>query len=762
MAGSDFIDPFDKAVPQGARAMPAAPPPSNSGFVDPFDRPGYGGTAPPAPLADMPTPAPAEDTSMMGRVRSGATWLQNQITGKDRTEFDFPNLDASALRTGGDLQPRALKPGESIYTPQQAKESKTLGMLDFASDDKARLDMIREARPDVASTAKEDRFGNIYVTVDGKPFYLNKPGLTVNALRGAGASAIASAPLAIATGGAGVGASLPIRAGLSSIIGAGGSIIQDLIAGQAGSKQGVDLPRAATAGVFGAGFEMAAPAKAALVNLFRGNPEFATVTNTGAVNLTQKGQEAFAKAGIDVRTLPQDALKAFMRDVRGAVSPEDAARASGARGLPVPIPLSRGDITGKPSQQMFESLSEKGAFGQGAESVMRGFRSEQQEAIRGNVPALQNMIGGGQITERGQAGANAVATLQSQKAAQKAGVDAAYEAARGAGAGVDADALSRVYSGIVGSDGVRDRIAFAPNVKTLVDDLASTLAKARQGGDSATNIKALYEWRRKASLLQAEAGTQSERTAAKNAVQAFDAQMDDLAANALIQGDAQAVALWKDAIGKASANFKKWDSDTLVAKLADADPLAASNIIFGSKDAGFINSPELVKGIKLLKSQLPRENWDAIREEAFLRLAQMGEGAYQGANRDFSGVNFKKAWDSFMMKNAPLARELFSGEERQTISQFATQAAKATGRVRGGDNFSNTTPAAANMIQRFFNMPFMTAKVAAVLSNTPGASSALGMVSTSRAVGSTSGAIPKVRGFPALTGTVGNVATGDQ
>ena len=752
MSGWDQFERVD--VPGNRPATPAAAVGASPSGWDQFERVD-------APRQLAPS-APAEDTSVVGRIRSGATWLQNQVTGKDRTEFDFPNLDASTLRTGGDLQPRALRPGESIYTPQQAKEAQTLGRLDFASDDKARLDMIRAARPDIAATAKEDRFGNIYVAVDGKPYYLNKPGLTVNALRGAGASALASLPLALATGGAGVGLSLPLRAGLSAVVGAGGSMMQDAIAEQGGSQQGIDLPRAATAGLFGAGLEMAAPAKAALVNLFRGNPEYATVTHTGAVNLTQAGQQAFEKAGIDVKTIPQSALRAFMADVRNAVNPEDAARASASRGLPVPIPLSKGDITGKPSQQMFESLSEKGAFGQGAESVMRGFRSEQQDAIRGNVPAIQNIIGGGQITERGQAGANAVAMLQSQRAAQKAGVDAAYDAARATNAEIGGAGLSQVISAITNSDSVRPLLRNSPRAQGAISDLTEIFQKARTGNDLNVPVGKLFQWRRDVSRLYGVTTDATERTALKGVLREFDNQLDTLGTGSLMTGDPQAVKLWQEAINKASANFKKWDSDTLVAKLADADPLAASNIIFGSKDAGFINSPELVKGIKSLKDQLPAENWNAIREEAFLRLAQMGEGAYQGATRDFSGVNFKKAWDSFMMKNAPLARELFTGEERQTISQFATQAAKATGRVKGGDNFSNTTPAAANMVQRFFNMPFMTAKIAAVLSNTPGASSALGVVSTSRAVNSTSGAIPKVRGFPALTGTVGNVATGDQ
>lgn len=702
-------------------------------------------------------PTPAEDTSMMGRIRSGASWMQNQVTGKDRTEFDYPNLDVGAIAPGG-----PAKPGQIMLDDEQMRGVNSLGRFDFASDDKGRLDILRVARPDIAETAKTDKFGNIYVSVDGKPAYLNRPGLTGRALASGGASLYSSLPLAMATGLRGVGMALPGRAGSAFGIGAGGSMIQDAIAADGGSKQGVDLPRAAVAGAMGAGFEMAGPAKAALVKLFRGNPQYAQVTTTGGVNLTQAGREAFDAAGIDPQTVSQDALKAFMADVRNAVDPSDAARASGARGLPVPVNLSKGDVTANPAQQMFESLSEKGAYGEGPSRMMRGFRSEQADAIRANVPAIQERIGGGQITERGQAGANVVAALQSQRAAQKAGVDSAYDAARAAGAGVEAPALAGVYSKIVGTKEVSDRIAFAPQANALVTQLGRITQKARAAGDNTTNIRELYDWRRKASMLASEAGTSTDRAAAKAAVRAFDAQMDDIATNALISGDQQAVALWTDAIKKASANFKKWDSDTLVGKLADADPLAASNIIFGSKDAGFINSPELVKGIKTLKDTLPVENWNAIREEAFLRLAQQGEGAYQGATRDFSGVNFKKAWDNFMMKNAPLARELFSGEERQLISQFATTAAKATGKVRGGDNFSNTTVAASNMFQRLFNMPFFGERVASLIRETPGAGAALAGYASVRASGATTGSVPRVRGFPSLSGAVGNAATGDQ
>lgn len=734
--------PQQEAAPPVAQGAPAAPQASG------FER-----------FQAVGAPAPQPQAQPEGNVlRRAGTWVQNQVTGRDRTEFDYPNLDVDAIAPGGPIQRNVP------LTQEQAQGVNTLGRFNFASDDKGRLDILRAARPDIAQTAQTDRFGNIYVNVDGQPQYLNRPGLTGRALASGAASIYSGLPMAgLMASGAGLGTLA--RTALAALTGGGASVNQDLIAAGGGSQQGIDVPRAGMSALFGAGVELASPAKAAIVRMLRGNPEFATNVG-GTINLTEAGRRAFVEAGIDPSTLSNDAMRAFWADARNAANPADAARAASARGLPVTIPLSRGDMTGRPSDQMFESLSEKGAFGQGAETVMRGFRSEQQDAIRGNIPAIQTRLSGGQRPAVGdnmhQAGANIVARLQAMRSADEAAVDAAYTAARATNAELGGAGLSQMISEITNSDRVRPYLANSPRAQSAISQLTDIFNKARNADDLNVPVGNLFQWRRDISKLYGVTTDATEKTALRGVLREFDSQMDNLGTGSLMTGDPAAVQLWREAIGKASAKFQKWDSDTLVSKLADADPLTASNIIFGSKDAGFIKSPELVQGLRQLRRTIPPENWNEIREEAFLRLANKGEGAYQGANRDFSGVNFKKAWDGFMRDNRALARELYSDEEIRLISDFARVSASATGRVRGGDNFSNTTPAAANMVQRLVNLPFMSPRLIAAISQAPGAAQVLGVYATTRAAGAATGAIPQIGGAPVVSGVVGNAITGDQ
>jgi hypothetical protein len=377
---------------------------------------------------------------------------------------------------------------------------------------------------------------------------------------------------------------------------------------------------------------------------------------------------------------------------------------------------------------------------------MRNFRAGQQDAVRANVPAIQGRISGGapQVLERGQAGAQAQTALTTMRGAEKAGVDAAYEAARKAPAGFSGpQAVQRLYNEIGQAAPVAERLSFSPKAQTLLSELQSITPDE----NASLPVRALFDWRRRVSSLANETTDATERAALDGMKRQFDASMEKLAASDLMQGDPAAIEAWKRAIGARSMFGQKWQADDIVERLTTegVTPEAASNLIFNSKEAGFINSPELVSAMRKLKGVLPAEQWNAIREEAFLRLAQQGEGAYSGSTRSFSGVNFKRAWDNFQMKNAPLVREFFGDEERKLISQFAKEAAEATGKVRGGDNYSNTTVALSNLVQRLRMLPFGE-KMAALISGIPGAGQVYGGVSTLKTVGATNAKVPLRQG----------------
>jgi hypothetical protein len=661
-------------------------------------------------------------------VQEKAQGVANFVSGADRREFDYPELDTDAL---------APKPYMGMPQEEADKAARLGAVHLFGRRDAEKLDILSGVSPEVAKTAQVDKFGNAYVTINGQPQYLNRPGFSGADVSEAAGGALATLPEALIASRFFPGRGLPGRAGLSGGVAASGSIMQDLVAQRFGSNQPVDIGAATTAGVAGALFEGLTPGLQAMWRAVTRRPEFYS-----GGKLTEAGKQVLVRAGVDPEQITDDFARKFAAMARDAANPEDAARLAGSQSLPVSVPKTKGDVTGSPSQQMFESLAEKGAYGEMAENTMRNFRSGQQEAVRANVPAIQGRISGGapQVLERGQAGAQAQTALTSMRGAEKAAVDAAYDAARGMPAGFNGPrAVQQLYNEIGQASPVAERLSFSPKAQTLLSDLQALTP----GDDMGVPVRALFDWRRRVSSLANETTDATEKAALNGMKRQFDATMQKLAASDLMAGDKAAVDAWSKAIGARSMFGKKWQAGDIVERLTSGDvtPEAASNLIFNSKEAGFINSPELVAAMRKLKGTLPTEQWNAIREEAFLRLAQQGEGAYSGSARSFSGVNFKKAWDNFQMKNAPLVREFFGDEERKLISQFAKEAAEATGKVRGGDNFSNTTVALSNLVQRLRMLPFGE-KMAAFISGVPGAGQVYGGAMTMKTIGATNAKVP--------------------
>jgi hypothetical protein len=665
-------------------------------------------------------------------VQDKAQGVADFVSGADRREFDYPEFDPNMIAP-------KMQPGMSNEDATKAANLGGMGL--YGRRDKEKLDILATVSPEIANTAQMDKFGNTYVMVNGQPHYLNRPGLSRADVTEAAGGALAAVPEALVASRFYPGLGLAKRAGLSGTVAGSGSIMQDLAAQRFGSQQPVDVGAATSAAAAGALFETLTPGLQAIWRSVTRRPEFYS-----GGKLTEAGKAVLVRAGVDPEQVTDDFARHFATMARDAANPEDAARLAGAKSLPVPVPKTKGDITGSPSQQMFESLAEKGAYGQMAENTMRNFRAGQQDAVRANVPAIQGRISGGapQVLERGQAGAQAQTALTTMRGAEKAGVDAAYEAARKAPAGFSGpQAVQRLYNEIGQAAPVAERLSFSPKAQTLLSELQSITPDE----NASLPVRALFDWRRRVSSLANETTDATERAALDGMKRQFDASMEKLAASDLMQGDPAAIEAWKRAIGARSMFGQKWQADDIVERLTTegVTPEAASNLIFNSKEAGFINSPELVSAMRKLKGVLPAEQWNAIREEAFLRLAQQGEGAYSGSTRSFSGVNFKRAWDNFQMKNAPLVREFFGDEERKLISQFAKEAAEATGKVRGGDNYSNTTVALSNLVQRLRMLPFGE-KMAALISGIPGAGQVYGGVSTLKTVGATNAKVPLRQG----------------
>ena len=659
--------------------------------------------------------------------------VTSAVTGEGRKEFDFPDLSSQAAPIDVNA------PWFSDAREAQLQKSMTFDRLGLARTDKGKLDILAKEFPDIASTAKADKFGNVYVAMGGKQYYLNRPGVSREDFSEAQAGLVSTLPPTLLTGGAYAGASLPARMAMSGGVGASGSVVQDLLAQQFGSTEKIDPGMALASGAAGAAFEGLQPAARAIYQQIVRRPE---LYNQSTGTLTDAGRSILARVGFAPEEVSDDFARQFANMARQAANPEDAARLAAAQSLPVPVNPTLGDATRNPSQQMFESLAEKGAYGETAGAIIRNARSGQQEALRANVPAIQERIGGGQVTERGQAGQAVQQTLVNARNAERQAVDSAYNAARATNAELATpEAVNEFYTGVIQAAGPRFRHS------PMAQDMAGQLQELMRRNPSLTE---LYNWRRDLSSL-AQGANPVEKGALDAMRRHFDATMSDFALVGYISGDEGAVQAWNAAI-RARADFgAKWESGNILEKLTETvgqgqarqlkvAPEAASNVVFGGTSNGFLTQPEAVRVMRNLQQNLPPEQWNAIREEAFLRIAQNAEGAYQGAERSFSGVNLIKSWQNFQTKNPALARLMFNDEERRLIGQFTRVAADVTGKVRGGDNFSNTTPAMANIVQR---LPFLNRTLQLVV-QMPGVRSLVNAGQTVRAAGAVNPSVPRL------------------
>lgn len=714
---------------------------------------------PPAPYIPPPQP-PSLANQMLDIAKQGLNWGRDAalsvggfVSGSSRREFDLPEIwDAAGMEN----PPRDAA--------NYARQPQGLGMLALGRDDKQKAGIFLSNNPD--ATVRFDKFDNAIATWGGSDFYLNAPGVSHQDFRDLTVQGAVMLPLATAAakGLAARGLGLAGRVIGTGVGTATGGAAIDEGARAAGAPEGATAPKAALDFGVGAAFETLAPIASKIAAPFLRGSEAAFVDAAGKP--TAATLMAFKEAGIEAERVTADMVKQFAAEAAKATNTTDAARAVAARSLPVPVPQTRGQVTGMASDQMFEDMAQKGAYGRTAETIMKGFRERQQEALRGNVSAIQEQIAGGApaVAERGQGGQVAQAALVEGKQSAKDAATAAYRQAREAGQAGLPSAETERFAYNLGQSVWEHDVAALPRVKSLLDDFATL---GGEGAESSTTTRALFDWRARANNAM-KGGNPEEAAAIQKMIRQFDGDVNAAVEGSLLSGNTEAVSLWKNAIQGYKAFKDKWDSPDLIGALTATErvggksqlavaPEAATNFIFGKADLGFASRPELARELARMKDVLGENSaaWQGIREEAWLRFARAGEGPMEGGTSMFSGSKFKSAWDNANMKNAPLMRVLFDEGERKTISQFADVAARTTNPVKGGQNFSNTTSAQANIIQRMWGALFTGEQGKAFLGLVmPRLFSGLQGI---RAAGATDAAPAAMRLAPGATGGAGNM-----
>lgn len=484
----------------------------------------------------------------------------------------------------------------------------------------------------------------------------------------------------------------------------------------------------------GATLEVAIPALARLVQSVRGNPRLWSEQSN---RLTPAGEQAAREAGLDPAQASAALQREFATAAQNALRPEEAAAVAQARSLPVPVNLRRGQSTLDPDQQMFESQAGKGVFGPLAGETIRASDEAQQNALRANVPVIQQRIAGTQNTRVPELGAGVNQVQQALVANERSAarnVERLYETAR---SGRDASISRPIYN--QGVFNVFNRVLGSYDSEAIPNTarVLQRFARAIEGQPNAEPlVSEMFAIRARLAAIQqaTKGGDGLEYAASGTAKRELDNWLTQLMDESALSGDPSAVARWRAAIAARREYGRRFESDNMVEKLTSVqptaegearilklDPSAAVNLIFGRDDIGWVSKAGLFRDLMTVRRELGPQSsaWHALREEAFMRIARTAEGASGPTGREFSGANFAKAWEQMQAKNPQILRILFNEQERNLISQFATVARRVTTNVKGGNNSSNTSVGNAQVIRRLFTSAFMGPRMAAFLESVP-------------------------------------------
>lgn len=573
-------------------------------------------------------------------------------------------------------------PQANLNLPADKAAELTALLATTASDDRLKSG-IQRIIPD--AQFETDQFGNLVViapvggVADERAqwtrFYPNPQGLDVtDIMQGAGVATLAGPMGRIASG-----LGLTGLLGGAAIGGTEAALIEGASSKLSGSDFKIsDIPYGMAGGVAGAKL-------GEIVGRLMQSKNVGQIFDvTGA--LTPQARAALREAGIEEGAVTPDLAQAISDYAARGVDPQQAGRSAMAETLPVPVPLSRGQVSGTPVQQLFETEAGKGVYGEAPMRLMQDLERRQQEALRANIPAMQERLGAPAI-ERGTGGAMAQEALVGQREAARQEAGRLFDVAREAGpAAIPSQVAGWVDDTLAAS--IRD---FPPAVRPVTTSLYDQINQVlSSGGD----IKSLFDIR--SQLVKAgNAGTQ-EAAAAAALKGELDRQLIGLADQALLSGDRAII----DAYGEAIKNYADfagmWKSRGILDQLTQTvrrdgemtlrvAPEDAANYILGANASGMITKANLVRNLRTLKDQLPEAEWNGIRQEAFMRIF---DTAQRGQN--VSGQTFSSLWSRFQRENPALVRELFTESDQALFSQFAAVATTVSNTARNTSNSATT------------------------------------------------------------------------
>jgi hypothetical protein len=645
-----------------------------------FDRRMGISTTPMEEVASLPRQAMDMVSGAASAVGDFATDIW---TGDKHREFDYPELPG--------IMQEASPTGEGMVGERMSYSRDDIGKLNIAS------------KMGLAEKAGIDQFGNAHITLPQHlmqkygvkspgPYYLNRPGASMQDYRDLTTEGMMSATMAIPgarTGKALLGPLGRIAGGGGGAF--GGSVAQDLLANLSGSERPVDYGRATFAGLFGAGGEVAGMALGKFLAMFSRSPKLmgkdGMPTEEGKTVLKRLLGDAYDEEAVFTRD--------FWDNIGKAGDPEAAKAMS--EGLPTPVRMSKGDLSRDVTQQSFEDSALKGSVGTDrSKAAMQGFREGQNADLWANVEGIQKRLSDGQqpLQHAPDAVGPAREVMQGQKAGLKAKMTAAYEG--GKGASVRRGDLVEVWSMI--DDAMLEFPAdIAPKAASRLEAIKKLSSVGKS--DDVVSFTEMENWRK--ALGHATTGAYksldsgADKAALPRMKAIYDKWLDDAVDRAIVSGDPKALASLKKARGLRREIAVRFQESKIVAKFMDdkVTPTEALNELFSASGLGF--KKEAAKAIKTLSKNLGPDSpeFRRIKEAAFVRLLESqkrGNNLGREMQALFSGDKYMSALKNAMLKNREVMTTLFDASELGLLQQFGAVSQRATNRMSGAVNYSNS------------------------------------------------------------------------
>lgn len=512
-----------------------------------------------------------------------------------------------------------------------------------------------------------------------------------------GGNVAASAPAMLVPGGQAV--SLGTRAASSAV---GGALANGAMFSEDGtwSDKGA---QAATGAAFGAAVPVAVQgaikAGSGVVNKIYDKGAQAAGNVTGAFSPTQINvtlQQTLAGRGIDFGKLSAEARTALAEDVRntlkagGAVNADDLERKAAILA-----------VGAKPTQAMVSRDPKRWAFERNTADIngvgdrLKARFMENNQAFTEFAGKLQKATGG-QAADQYAAADSALSAMRGADAAKRAGVDAAYDAARGSnGRYVDLDHLSFVNQ-------ANDALDQGMLGTYLPEQVRGLLNKVAQG-DLPLNVNTAVQLDSVLSQAQ-RAGNPAEQ----KAIGVVRSALADAPAMNL-EGDATRAA-FDQARGLARDRFAQIEKIPGLKAAVDGvepDKFFGKYVLRGN-----------ASDVKAMGEYLQQANpaaWADVRSQTVQWLIDKATNG-KGSEGQFSGTAFRRALDSLGLQRQ---QALFSTEELAQLHtlQKAASAATEVPAFSKASLGSNTAEKITNLLNKAGSLPYLKDFVVRPLEN---------------------------------------------